>query len=476
MLIRQVGLQIVTFAGGVLLARTLAPAQFGLFGIVNVLVGIVALFGDVGLAPALIQRKTELSERDLQVGFTLQQIATTVVVVLLWFAAPLITSHYPKAPEGMTWLIRALASSLYLTSWRAMSALQLERRLTYNALAWIEVIEALSYQITAVGLALLGAGTWSLVWAVLLRGVLGTGLVFAAAPWRIRLGYDGSIARQMLRYGIPYQLQNVVVHAGDWMIPVLVGGALGPQAVGFVIWASSNGKKPLVLVDNVMRVAFTHFSRIQDDRAEIERIVVRYLTYLLLPAGLWCALLCTAGHALVGWVYAARWLPGVDALCVYAVAVCFEVAAWVVGVSLNGLGIVGHTGRVILARTVISMLVSVPLVFAFGFVGVPLGYLVAFAVTTPAMCLGLGSGAARRLWAAIRWILAPLLAAALAGALLARIPFSYGGLALSVSTLVILVYAVVTWLSAPDWLVAKLRRQLAVRRGWPRLLSLGAPE
>jgi O-antigen/teichoic acid export membrane protein len=249
---------------------------------------------------------------------------------------------------------------------------------------------------------------------------------------------------------------------------VLVGGAIGPQAVGFVTWASSNGKKPLLLVDNVMRVAFTHFSRIQDSPAEIERILVRYLTYLLLPAGLWCALLCTAGHDLVGWVYATRWLPGVDALCVYAVAVCFEVAAWVVGVSLNGMGIVGYTGRVIFARTLAYTLLSVPLVLTIGFLGVPLGYLGAFAITTPAMCRGLGRGAMGRLWAAIRWILAPLVAAMLVGALLARINLANVEAAISVSAVVIVVYALVAWFSAPAWLAAKIRRHLAARRGWPR--------
>src|SRR5438552_3939514 len=95
---RQVVLQVLTFIGGVVLARTLDPLQFGLYAIATFLVSTCSLLGDFGLAPSIIQRKTDLSQEDLQVGFTLQQAITTTVVLALFFAAPWLVSLYPKAP------------------------------------------------------------------------------------------------------------------------------------------------------------------------------------------------------------------------------------------------------------------------------------------------------------------------------------------------------------------------------------------
>jgi O-antigen/teichoic acid export membrane protein len=255
---RQLFVQIITFATGIVLARALDPAEFGLYAIASFLVGAFALFGDFGLAPSLVQRKEQITELDLRVGFSLQQITTTVVVVLLLIAAPWLASLYPKAPPGTDWLVRALAFSLYLTSWRSMSVLQLERVLRYERLAWVEVIEVLAFQVMAVLMALNGYGVWSFVVAALVRGIVGTGLAFAAAPWRVRFAFDRTVARRILRFGAPFQLQSVIHQLGGWVTPLFVGTLIGPGAVGYLTWASSNGRKPLMLVDNVMRVAFPH--------------------------------------------------------------------------------------------------------------------------------------------------------------------------------------------------------------------------
>ena len=100
-------------------------------------------------------------------------------------------------------------------------------------------------------------------------------------------------------------------------------------------WSAAHGKKPLMLVDNVMRVTFSHLSRVQDDRGEVERLMVRYLTYLLLPAGLWFAVLLVSAPALVEWIYTGKWTPAVPALILFALATSLDVIVWVVSVSLR---------------------------------------------------------------------------------------------------------------------------------------------
>jgi len=466
---RQILLQIFTFAGGVVLARILTPAQFGLYAIATFLVALLAMIGDFGLAPSFIQRKEELTERDLCIGFTLQLILTTCIVVVLLISAPILAHFYPMAPPETIWLIRALALSLYLTSWRSMSALQLERHLEYNRLAVIEVVEVVAFQGTAVLLALMGLGVWSLVWATLFRGVIGTSLVYMAAPWAIKLAYDKTIAREILRFGIPFQLQNIFNSASYWVTPTLVATFIGPQAVGYLTWASSNGKKPLMLVDNVMRVSFPHLSRIQDDMAEVERILLRYLTFLLLASGVWFAVLCVAGHPLVYLIYSSKWTPAVPALVLYALCLQGDVVSFTVTVGLNAVGKVASVARIYAIRAIANIALSIPLIFLMGFIAVPLVYAIVIAVTNLWLTSCLGIRATFRMISGLAWIIVPTAGSIIAGSLVLRLFSSPALQAVSSAIISFLVYALIAILIGPEWtretIKSKVRRQLAGSSG-----------
>jgi PST family polysaccharide transporter len=435
----------------------LRPSEFGLYAIATFIVEILGLFGNFGLAPSFIQRRREPTDDDLAVGFTLQQIVATVLVGVIVVIAPWVMALFPGAPDGSSWLIRALAFSLYLTSWRSISALQLERRLRYDRLAWIEVIEALSFQATAVTLAALGHGVWSFGVAALVRGVLGTVLVYLAAPWPVRLKLDRRVTREILGFGVPFQLQILANQAGNWVTPLFVGTVVGTQGVGFLTWASSNARKPLLLVDNVMRVAFPHFSRIQDDREEVERLLVRYLTYLLLPAGAWFAVLLVAGHSLVIAIYSEKWSPAVFALILFALALFVDVIQWVFAVTLNSLGLVKSSTRILLVRNALSIAISIPLVLAVGFNGVPVAYLAAGVIIGPWFLVALGRELGQRVMRALLWIFVPLIAGVLAGIpiLLPSLPTSVR--AVSASFLVLTAYGAAAWLKKPQWLEETIR-------------------
>jgi len=457
---RQVFLQFLTFGGGVILARILNPTHFGLYVIATSLVTTFAMFGDFGLAPSFIQRKKELTDHDLRVGFTLQQIITTVVVVGLFAAAPALTRLYPKAPPETVWLVRTLAFNLYLTSWRTMSALQMERQMRYDRLAWIEVIETLSYQSLTVGLAIAGYGVWSFVWATLARGVLGTLLVFLASPWRVRLAFDGEIAREILRFGIPFQLQNIATQACGWIIPFLVGTLIGPQAVGYLMWATSNGRKPLVLVDNMIRVAFPHFSRIQDDRAEVERTLTRYLTFSLIASTLWFAVIAVAGEPLVTWIYTDKWAPASTALKIAAALLSFDIISCFVTVTLNSLNLVRFGTRILVLRAFVYNALSIPLVLVMGFNGVALGYLLGCILIVPCLFQGLGSGALKRVLGPTAWILVPTTVSTGIGWLALQVRLPVGAHAILLVAVTTFVYLAAAWLCAPLWLTAGLRSNL----------------
>jgi O-antigen/teichoic acid export membrane protein len=460
MMSRQVLTQVLTFFGGILLARHLVPADFGLYTIATFFVQTVAQFGSFGLAASLVQRRNELEERDLVVAFTLQQLAIGTIVLLLILAAPLVPQLYPHAPPGLDWLIRAMSVTLFLTSWRTMSELQIERQLGFDKLAVIEVTESLIYQGMAVALALSGFGVWSLVAALLVKSVVGAALAYWVAPWPLRFGWDRKLALDILRFGLPFQLTSLLNSAGGWITPLLVGPLIGPQAVGYLGWAAANGKKPLLLVDSVMRVAFPHFARLQDQPDEVERMMQRYLGWLLVPSALWFTLLVTAGPPLVALIYTAKWLPAVTALLLSAAAVALDCIVWLVGQTQNALGLIRLALVRAGTRSGLNIALSIPLVLWLGYDGVPIAYIVALLLSLPLTFNGLRRGAIRRTLGPQAWIAVPTAAGCAAGLLVRRVemPLLWSGLV--IATVSGLVFLAVCTALAPGWMRETVFRRL----------------
>lgn len=422
MMLRQIGVQALTFAGGIVLARVLDPAEFGLFAIAMFLVYAFGMLGDFGLAAALIQRRDDITDRELQVGFTVQQVVIGALVGVVWFTAPTLAAAYPQAPPETVWLIRTLSVVLLMDSWQTMSKLKLERALRYDAIAWVEVVMTLGFQGTAVLFAVWGHGVWALIYAALLKGILGTALMYAVAPWPIRFAWDTHAAWALIRFGIPFQAQQLVNALSGWVTPLAVGVFIGPTAVGYLTWASSNGRKPLVLAENVRRVAFPHLSRLQQDPAELARVTARYLGVLLSGAGLWVALLLAVAGPVVAWVYTDKWLPAVPALVIFGLALALDMACIVAGTALNATGRVGLATRIVAWRTAVNLVLAVGLIAALeawrpgqGFLGVALAYVASTGLMAVWSLTALGRGLGRPAASGLGWLIAPLAGAVFAG-------------------------------------------------------------
>jgi O-antigen/teichoic acid export membrane protein len=467
MFARQALIQVLTFAGGIVLTRTLTPEIFGVFGISMCFVNALALFGDFGLAPSLVQRKNDLDERDLQVAFTMQQALLTLVAVGVWFGAPYFLLMYPDiGGSEITWLIRTMAVSLFLQSWRSMSILQMERHLDFKKVAWIEVIEALSFQGLAVGLALVGFGVWSLVWATLARGVLGTLFAYIVSPWRVRIVWDAAKASEILRFGLPFQAGQILNSTEGWLTPLLVGTLIGPAGVGLLTWAAALGRKPLLLMGALTRVAFPHFSRMQHDEGALVHAYERYLYPLLALAGMWLTIILVGAADLVPLIYTEKWVPAIPALYLFAVVMALNMIGWMTGTLLRSMGHVAYNVNVAAASSLLTIVVAVPLVYRLGIMAIPVAMLLAvtfklfaFLRKTPKGCATIAvSGLAR--------INAIVFASALAGWCVQSVlppGLARVGVALSVASLVYVAFATVC---LPDWIRERTVQVIRNRLPW----------
>jgi len=140
---RRLILKIIDTAGVIVLARALSQDVFGVFGIISFVVfTFLAFFSDIGFGAALIQKKEELTQDDLRTTFTIQQSLVTLLLLIAWITSPYIANFYHLGMQGI-WLIRVLSLSLFITSFKTIPSIILERSLRFERLVVPEIIETL---------------------------------------------------------------------------------------------------------------------------------------------------------------------------------------------------------------------------------------------------------------------------------------------------------------------------------------------
>src|ERR1035437_8069460 len=279
--------QLVSFASNLLLTIFLSPSVFGVYFIVSAAIAFLSYFSDIGLAAALIQKKEEITEEELRTTFTIQQILVVTVVILALILSPFIAKFYNLKSEEIL-LYQALAISFFLSSLKTIPSIILERNLHFEKLVIPQIVETFFFSVTAVVFAMSGFGVMSFTLAVLARGISGLIAIYAIQPWRIRFGFSKVSAKKLLSFGIPFQANSFLGLIKDDLFVAYLGKALPIAQVGYIGFAQKWAYMPLRLImDNVIRITFPSFSRLQDEKDVLERAIEKSIfaaCFIIFPA------------------------------------------------------------------------------------------------------------------------------------------------------------------------------------------------
>ncbi|MCM2267379.1 MAG: oligosaccharide flippase family protein [Elusimicrobiales bacterium] len=367
---RQVAVRLLSFFANIALARLLVPEVFGVYAIVTFVVQFFSTFGDVGIGAALIQKKRELTREEISSTFWLQQLLVLLVVCAVIAAAPLAARVYPSLPSYGSWLIRAMALSFALASFKTVPAILMERKLDFGRIALVDIAETAVFYASVLALAFGGYGVWSFIVAALLRSFSGACLIYLLSGWRPTADFKFSGVREIISFGLPYQGNTILGFVKDAVIPLFVGAYSGAAAVGFVNWARSSAFAPLMLSEAFGRVAFPAFSRIQADRDMLARAVersMRAITLLMFPI---TSLMVALGPEIISVVFTDKWLPALPAYYFYCTSPLVIGVVLPMYSAILALGRSGIVLKMMLSLFVLEWGLGVPLVMFFGFNGI----------------------------------------------------------------------------------------------------------
>ena len=368
---RSFFIQGIAFASTFFLTVFLDPQIFGIFYLVSAFINFFTYFSDVGLAAALIQKKEKVTSQDLKTTFSIQQFLVISLLIFIFILSPFARRWYHLGSEGI-YLLYALGISFFLSSLKTIPSVILERNLKFTLLIIPQILETLAFNGVAVFLAWRGFGLASFTWAVLARGAVGLVAIYLIAPWKIGFAFSRPSFSGLLRFGLPYQANTLMAVIKDDLMTILLGRIIGPVGLGYLGWGKKWAEMPLrFLMDNVSKVAFPAYSRLQDHQEALKKAVEKtlfFLSFLTFPLLTGMALLASDLVKIIPRYL--KWEPALLALYLY----CFNSAWATISTSmtnlLNAVGQIKKTFKLMIMWLVLTWALMPVLAIKFGFNGV----------------------------------------------------------------------------------------------------------
>ena len=302
-----------SFAMGLVLARLLAPSDFGVFAVALAAMQFVMHVNDVGLIAATVQWRGKLEEM-APTAATMAAAFSVFIYAGFWFAAPVLASvtHLPEA----TGVVRLLTVVILIDGITAVRSAVLMREFRQHQLIRANLVGLVANAAVAISLAFAGAGPYAFAGG-LVAGAAVTGvLVFRFAAVPVQAGFDRAIARRLMKFGIPLAASlgvEAVLLNTDYIV---IGHDETATLLGFYLLAFNVSTWALSVITAAVRyVSVAGFSRLSEvDKETLSAGVGRsvpLLVTVLLPIAVLTGCL---GSPLIEVLYGAKWLPAAPVL------------------------------------------------------------------------------------------------------------------------------------------------------------------
>jgi len=305
--LERFGSQGLSFGISIVLARLLAPEEFGVLAIMLVFVSISAVFVDSGFSVALIQKR-DLDDIDCSSVFYLNIGISILLYGLLFFCAGPIGEFYND--ESIRFLLRILGIILVIRSFSLVQSALLNKRMLFQLsfkISWTALIIS-----GAVGIvmAYCGCGVWALIVQQLLNAVVTGIMLWLLVKWRPQAIFNFERMKSLFRFGGKMFCSGLLDTIYNNIYSILIGRLFSLTTLSFYNRGSSIPALVMGSINSTIgSVALPAFSQLQDEPAHIRKLAQRSLKTIMFLISPMLALLLIFATPLVRIILTDKWLP-----------------------------------------------------------------------------------------------------------------------------------------------------------------------
>ncbi|MDE1145960.1 MAG: lipopolysaccharide biosynthesis protein [Azospirillaceae bacterium] len=380
---------VAQFGSVIVLARVLAPAEFGLIAMVGALTALFEIVKELGLSAATMQR-TDITHEQVSALFWINTGAGCLIAGCLALGAPVIAGFYGQ--PDLVPITRWLALGFVMSGATVQHWALLRRQMRFSAIAVAETGSELIAFVVAVGLAFAGFGHWALVAQRLAAPFLVMTGCWTLCRWRPSPPRRTAGIPDLLGFGLSVSGCGILSTLGRSIDQILVGRMFGAATLGLYERAARLVLVPINSINAPLySVAMPALSRLVDEPQRFRRafgVLIERVSMVTMPAFVGAAV---ASDWVTNLLFGPKW----DAMS--PLVACFAIVAAVQPVLMTAGLIYLPQGRPrdLLRSTAIDVGLGVASFVAglpFGAVGVAASYAVVGLMVRLPVCFLLASG------------------------------------------------------------------------------------
>ncbi len=295
----------------IILSRLFTPGEYGVMGLILIIIGLGVLFSDIGVSGAVIHYQ-KVSQQHLSTLYWLSFIVGFSIFLIFILVAPLISIFYNE--PDLTLFVRITAIMFLITPLGQQFETLFRKELKFKSLAFIEILNSTILICISTILAFYGWGVISVLIAYLSKSFSKSFLIFfiGLKIWKPTFEFEFFELSKFLSFGMYQMGERSLDYFFSNIDKILIGKFFGTISLGYYNLAYNLILYPITLINPIFtRVSFPYFSKMQNNTKALKENffdLIDNISFINFPIYLF---LIVIAPYFVPLLYGPQWYPSI---------------------------------------------------------------------------------------------------------------------------------------------------------------------
>lgn len=316
------GAQGVSFIVSIVLARLLAPNDYGLIAMVTVFITISQVFVDSGMGNALIQKK-DADNLDFSSVFYFNIVLCLIIYAILFFISPYIAKFY-NSPELVP-VLRVLSLTVVISAIKNVQQAYVSKHMLFKRFFYSTLGGTLIAAIVGIVIAYLGYGVWALVAQQLVNTIIDTTILWVTVKWRPTKEFSFERLKRLFSFGWKLLVSALIDTVYNNVRQLIIGKLYSSADLGYY----NRGKTiPNLVVTNInSSIDSVLLPALSVEQSHVEKVkamtrrAIKISSYIMWPMMIG---IVVVAEPLVRILLTEKWIDSVPYLRIFCIMFAFQ--------------------------------------------------------------------------------------------------------------------------------------------------------
>jgi O-antigen/teichoic acid export membrane protein len=314
----------------IILARLLAPEDFGVIAAAMVVISFSQIFWEAGMGKAIIQYQGDRATAANAAFWINGALALAVAAILVAVAGAVADRVFHD--ERVALVLQVMALQVVLSAAVSVHTALLQKDMQFKPLFWVRLATVAIPGLISIPLALYGMGYWALIAGTLIGQFVQVVMLWRMSEWRPEWSFNAAVARELGGFGAWVAVSGLLAWFYVWADALIVGIYLGSHELG--LYRTGNQFAMMIfaiLFGPIVPVLYSHLSTMKQDRERLGKAIEKVIRVIILFAVPLALIVFSLADPIAAALFGNKW-QGIG--LIIGVMALMHGFSWVVG--MNG--------------------------------------------------------------------------------------------------------------------------------------------